>query len=120
MAHAYTPGLRVTEKTLIERERRLPLSGEVLVENGAEVKAEDIVARTNLPGNVQIVKAASILGISPEDLAEAIVVKKGDEVKKGQEIAIVSSFFGLFKNKVMSPDDGTVEEISEVTGQVIL
>ncbi len=120
MAHAYTPGLRVTEKTLIERERRLPLTGEVLVEIGAEVKAEDIVARTNLPGNVQIVKAASILGITPEDLGEAMLVKKGDHVKKGDEIAMVSSFFGVFKNKVMAPADGTIEEISAVTGQVIM
>ncbi len=120
MAHAYTPGLRVTDKTIIQRERRLPLTGEVVVKKGDEVKAEDIVARTNLPGNVQIVKAASILGISPEDINDVMVKKKGDPVSKGEVIAMTSAFFGLFKSKVTSPVTGELEEISNVSGQIIL
>lgn len=120
MAHAYTPGLRVTDKTIIHRERRLPLTGEVIVKKGDEVKAEDIVARTNLPGNVQIVKAASILGISPEDINDVMIKKKGEAVSKGDVIAMTSAFFGLFKSKVISPGTGDLEEISKVTGQVIL
>ncbi len=120
MAHAYTPGLRVAEKTIVLRERRLPLSGEVLVKKGDEVKAEDIVARTNLPGNVQIVKAASILGISPEDIPEVMVKKKGEPVAKGEVIAMTSSFFGMFKSTVPSPVDGVLEEISNISGQIIL
>ena len=30
MAHAYTPGLKVLDNTTVEKERRLPLKGEVL------------------------------------------------------------------------------------------
>ena len=63
MAHAYTPGLRVTERTHIVKTRRLPLKGQVVAKKGDEVKAETVVARTELPGNVQPVKAASILGV---------------------------------------------------------
>ena len=37
MAHAYTPGLRVSEFTLLSKDRRLPLLGEVLVEIMATV-----------------------------------------------------------------------------------
>ena len=36
MAHAYTPGLRVTGYTGITKDRRLPLKGEVLVEKGSD------------------------------------------------------------------------------------
>ena len=36
MAHAYTPGLKVLENTSIEKERRLPLKGEVLVDKGED------------------------------------------------------------------------------------
>ena len=31
MAHAYTPGLRVTRQAVIRKQRRLPLKGQVLV-----------------------------------------------------------------------------------------
>ena len=53
MAHAYTPGLRVTERTQILKERRLPLKGKVVVAKGTEVAAEDVVASTELPDEIR-------------------------------------------------------------------
>ena len=120
MAHAYTPGLRVTGRTHILKERRLPLKGKVVVSKGAQVKAEDIVASTQLPGNVQPVKAASILGVHQQDLREFMLKKEGDPVEKDEVIATSKSFFGLFKSHCRSPVTGKVESISDVTGQVIL
>ncbi len=120
MAHAYTPGLRVTERTRISKVRRLPLKGQVLVGKGTPVLAETVVARTELPGNVQPVKAASILGVSPQDLLEYMLKKEGDAVEKDEIIARSRSFFGLFNSKVLSPCSGKVESVSIVTGQVIL
>jgi hypothetical protein len=120
MAHAYTPGLRVTALARIERVRRLPLKGTVLVQRGAALRAEDVVARTQLPGNVQTVKAASLLGIHQEDLREYMIKKEGDAVAKDEPIATSKSFFGLFKAECRSPIEGTVEAVSTVTGQVIL
>ena len=46
MAHAYTPGLRVTGHTVVRRERRLPLKGSVVVMSGQAGDAETVVART--------------------------------------------------------------------------
>jgi hypothetical protein len=46
MAHAYTPGLRVAENTVISKERRLPLRGEVLVKEGDKLPAERVGAKT--------------------------------------------------------------------------
>ncbi len=120
MAHAYTPGLRVTGWTNIVKERRLPLSGEVMVKVGDRVKADQVVARTDLPGNVQPLKAASILGQHQQDLMEYMLKKEGEAVEKDEIIATAKSFFGLFKTHCKSPCDGTIESISTVTGQVII
>jgi hypothetical protein len=120
VAHAYTPGLRVSPWSTIRKERRLPLAGEVLVRQGDAVKAEQVVARTELPGNVQPIKAASILGQHQQDLLDYMLKKEGEPVAKGEPIATAKSFFGLFKTHCLAPCDGTIESISTVTGQVIL
>ncbi|MGB9823689.1 MAG: hypothetical protein ACPLN0_02940 [Candidatus Hydrothermia bacterium] len=120
MAHAYTPGLKVTRKTILRKERRLPLPGEVVVKVGERVKAEDVVARTELPGNVQPINVAGLLSIPPQEIESVMLKKVNDFVKKGEPIAESKSFFGLFKNSVTSPVDGIIESISNITGQVIL
>jgi hypothetical protein len=120
VAHAYTPGLRVTPWAKIRKERRLPLAGEVMVKVGDRVTAEQIVARTQLPGNVQPIKAASILGQHQQDLLDYMLKKEGEAVAKGESIATAKSFFGMFKSHCLSPCDGTIESISTVTGQVII
>jgi hypothetical protein len=120
MAHVYTPGLKVTEKTLVRKERRLPLKGEVLVKKDQKVDGEVIVARTSLPGNVTTVNVAGLLGVPAEDIKMMMVKKVGDSIKKDEPIAISKGFFGLFKSNVKSPIDGTIESASEITGQVIL
>ncbi len=120
MAHAYTPGLRVAAETRVTRERRLPLKGTVLVQPGQAVRAEDIVARTELPGNVQTVNLANLLNVPPVDVPGTLVVQPGSPVEKGQVIAQAKSMFGLFKAKATSPIGGTLESVSSVTGQAIL
>ena len=72
MAHSYTPGLRVAKLTRIVRERRLPLNGDVLVKTGDVVTASQVVARTELPGNVHPVNCVGQLGILPADIMEAL------------------------------------------------
>ena len=59
MAHSYTPGLKVLKKTKILKERRLPLKGSVDTSVGDSVAPEDIIAKTDLPGNVQMVNVAN-------------------------------------------------------------
>lgn len=120
MAHAYTPGLKVTARTHIRKVRRLPLPGETLVEKGAQVKGDKIVARTAVPGNVQTVNVAGLLGIPAEDVPHLMVKKVGDPVERNEVIARSRGLFGLFKSEVRSPISGMVENISPVTGQVIL
>lgn len=120
MAHAYTPGLKVVEKTIIYKERRLPLRGEVVVKLGQHVKSHEIVARTDLPGNVHMVNVVNKLNITPAELKDCMQKKEGDKIKADELLAKSSSFFGLFKSMCKSPINGTVESISHVTGQVVL
>jgi len=120
MAHAYTPGLKVTEGMTIQKERRLPLEGEVLVEAGVTVKAEDVVAKADLPGNVQLVNVANLLSVPPEEVAEHMLKAVGETVSEDEIIATTKGIFGLFKSQARSPIDGTIESVSDVTGQVIL
>ena len=120
MAHAYTPGLKVTERMTIHKERRLPLEGEVLVKAGATVKAEDVVAKADLPGNVQLLNVANLLSLPPNEIAEYMLKPVGEVVSKDEIIATTKGLFGLFKSQARSPIDGTIEAVSDVTGQVIL
>lgn len=120
MAHAYTPGLKVLHETKVLKERRLPLKGEVLVAKGAAVEPETVVAKTDLPGNVQMVNVANQLNADPSDVSDLMLIKEGGQISKGEVLAESPGIFGLFKSKVISPTDGTVESISAVTGQVVL
>ena len=120
MAHSYTPGLKVLKKTIFKKERILPLKGDVLVKSGEQLTPDTIVASTNLPGNVQMLKVSNILNIDPKDVVEALQVKEGQEVKKGDIIAETSGIFGMFKSSVESPVDGTIESISQSTGRVVV
>lgn len=120
MAHSYTPGLRVTDSARVLRERRLPLKGQVLAPLGAEVAPDTVVARTELPGNIQTVNLAQKLATDPAKVAETLVRPIGSEVKKGEIIATAKSMFGLMKSHAEAPSDGTLESVSTVTGQLIL
>ena len=120
MAHAYTPGLKVLQRTTVDKERRLPLKGDVLVAAGKTVAPDDIVARTYLPGNVQMVNIANLLNIDAQDIAEVMLVDIGSEIKEGELLAETKGVFGFFKSSAVSPVDGVLESISDITGQVVL
>ncbi|MBI4530810.1 MAG: hypothetical protein HY709_04740 [Candidatus Latescibacteria bacterium] len=120
MAHAYTPGLRVAERTVIRKRRILPIPGDLLVHQGDSVRAETIVACTNLPGKVQTVNVVNILGITPAEIHGFMTKREGDSVRRGETLAENHPFIRWFKTTVPSPVDGTVESISTVTGQVLL
>lgn len=120
MAYAYSPGLKVLENTRIHRERRLPIAGEVLVQKGDIVTAEQVVMRTELPGKADIVNVVSMLGCLPNEIVGYMQKKEGDALEKGDLLAQSKGFFGLFKTRIESPMQGTIENISPMTGQVTL
>ena len=87
MGAVFTPGLKVAEDSVVVKERRLPLEGELLVAEGAAVGPDDLVARTELPGKIYPVNVANQLGIPASRLKELMKKDVGDSVEEGELIA---------------------------------
>jgi len=120
MSRTYTPGLKVLRHSTVRKTRQLPLKGEVHLTVGDTVEPDNVVASTNIPGNVHMVNAAIQLNVEPDHVPECMLVKIDEPVKKGQMIAESKGIFGLFKSNVKSTIDGILGNVSEVTGQIIL
>ncbi len=120
MAQAYTPGLTITKSIILRKDRILPLKGEVVVKIGDKVTADANVTKTALPGDVIPINIANKLGVPPSDVQSKMQKKEGEAIKKDEPLAMSKGMFGLFKNTVKSPITGTVENISSITGQVLL
>jgi len=119
-AYAYTPGLKVKRSMIVEKERRLPVPGQVLVKEGDTVRHDQIVAETHVRGDPYVLKVAVTLSVEPEEIKDFMVKKEGEHVNKDEPVAKYIGFFGLVKRFVNSPISGTVESISDATGQVIV
>ena len=120
MAHSYTPGLTVADRTVVRRRRLLPLPGTVLVKVGERVRSDQAVARAELPGKVYPVNLANQLSIAPDEIKEYLVKKEGDAVEKDEILAENKPLIKWFKTEIRSPVTGRIESLSEVTGQVLL
>jgi len=118
MGTAYTPGLTISADTVVRKVRRLPLKGQVLVQVGDQVDPDTVVARTELPGPVTTVRVAERLGVEPRELTKYLLKQVGERVQAGEVIAERKSFFGLFTSRVTSPITGTIDFISEATGNI--
>ncbi len=119
MGTAYTPGLKVSPHTTIDKLRRLPLKGTVLAEVGDQVEPDTIIARTELPGMLQSTKVADRLGVEPEEALSLLKVSVGDSVVKGDLLAETKGLFGkLFRTAVHSKVTGKVEFMSPATGNL--
>ncbi len=91
-----------------------------MVQVGAEVTPETVVAQAQLPGILQTIKLAEKLGVEAKEVSELFQLKIGDQVEKGQTVAETKGFFGFFKSLIVSDFQGTIESISEVTGNVLV
>lgn len=120
MAQAFTPGLKVTKEAVVRKRRILPLKGEVLVKVGDKVTYDQVVAKTDLPGNIVPINVANVLGVAANEVRGCMLKQEGAPIEKNEKIALYKSFFGLFKNYAIASITGTIENISDVTGQVLL
>jgi len=120
MGHAYTPGLTVTDRTVVHKRRLLPIPGRVKVGAGDRVRPDSLVAQTDLPGKVHSINVANLLGAAPDEIREFLVRKEGDTVKKDEVFAENKPFIKWFKTEVRAPIHGMIDSVSTVTGQVLL
>lgn len=120
MAHSYTPGLTVTDQTIVHRRRMLPLPGTVMVKVGDQVRADHVVARAELPGKVFPLNLANQLSVAPGEIKEYLVKKEGESIERDEILAENKPLIKWFKTEVRSPVAGKIESVSTVTGQVLL
>jgi hypothetical protein len=120
MPQAYTPGLKVARRIVHRCRRVLPIAGDVLVEAGAHVAARDIVARTYMPGPITPVNVANVLSTPPGEVPACMLKQEGERVAAGEPLARSKGMFGWFQTDCPAPSAGTIETISNVTGQVMI
>ena len=68
MSRSYTPGLKILAHTKVIINRLLPLKGKVHFKMDDVVKADDIVASSEIPGNVQMMNIANKLNVSEDGI----------------------------------------------------
>ena len=96
------------------------MHGEALPQVGDVVRADQVVARTQLPGKVYPVNVANQLGVDAGQLVSCMKKQVGDAVEEGELIAKSAGIFGLFSSEATAMVSGTIQSISAVTGQVIV
>jgi hypothetical protein len=96
----------------VRRERMLPIPGDVLIQINERVEPTQVVGRANLPGDFRVLSVARELGVSPSKITRYLLVKLGDEIRRGQVIA-------KKRNRVVkSPIDGVLA--SSGSGRVLV
>jgi len=113
--------LQLFEDTVVRKERRMPTEGEVLVKLGDQVEPETVIARGVVENpDIRELRIYASLGISPDMVKSYMLKTIGEDVSKDEVIAIYRSFFGMSTKVARSPIDGKIENISSVTGRVII
>ncbi len=111
-----TPVTHLLALTHVRRDRMLPIKGRILVNIGAHVNANDVVAEADQPGEHVILDVRRMLNIHRiEEAQQLIRYKPGEKVEKGDILAQVG---GIIPRVVRAPTDGKVKGIYR--GQVVL
>ena len=109
----YPVSSRITALTTIRRERLLPAPGQVLVSPGEMVGPADVVARCQLPGAVQVLDVARILGIPRKRAAKYVRKSVGDTVQVNELLASPRGLLGQIRKGCRSPVEGQVIEVRD-------
>ncbi len=115
--------LKVLEKAVIRKQRKLPAPGDVLVSQGDQVKPDTVVAKAEyVKGNPYIIDLrAELKQKTDPELVERVVLKKpGDVVKAKEVIARYQKGFWSEVIEVTCPCDGVIEHISRTQGRIVI
>ncbi len=108
---------RVTTVTTVRRVRRIPPTAQPLVTLSKPVKPQDVVAVNELPGELRIIRLASLLRSDPKKVEAYLRHRVGDHVNRGEILA--ERRMGLFgRRRVMAPIEGIVVQIKD--GQLVI
>lgn len=104
---AYIPATsHITLLATLQRERLLPIRGEVLVAAGQRVESNDVVARAEARTAHRLVDVARALGVPPARACQYLSRPEGAPVRRGERVASRTAWLGLGWRTVTSPVDG--------------
>lgn len=109
------PVYHILPFTAIERERVLPIDGNVFAKENQKVNATDVLAEASWSREHKLVDVARALGVSAAQADRLVRVKVGDEVNQGSELAVGS---GFLPRTVQAPCEGRIVAIGG--GQVLI
>jgi hypothetical protein len=101
--------------TTIERERILPVAGNVIAKLNQNVSSTDLIAEATWSREHLLIDVARALGISANAADHLIRVKVKDKVSEGTEIAIGK---GIGSRTIRAPREGRVVAVG--AGQVLM
>ena len=101
----YPPQTTISPLTLVQRERMLPVAGEILVREGQRVDPVHVIGRATVPGGFRIINVARSLSVSPRAVPRYLKVKVGQEVRRGDVLAARGR---LSRQVCRAPIDGRV------------
>jgi hypothetical protein len=108
----------ISPYTVIRRERRLPVRGEVLVELGDRVEATDVLARGPKPGEFRLFDIARVLAVPDGEVSVHLRKETGDTIQAGEVIAARTGAIGFLSRTCRSPFDGSI--IASKRGRVLM
>ena len=101
--------LQVSKYSILQRTRRLPIAGRVLVAVGDAVRPADILAEATLPSGVITLEVDRGLGISPQEADSCALRQPGDALREGDLLAQCE---GALTRAVRAPVDGRLIDFS--------
>lgn len=107
--------VQVSPHTLIQRTRRLPLEGRVLVSLGDAVQPQDVIAEAMLPAGAVTLDLCQGLGLPEAEVEACVVCKPGDILEAGD---LIAQSEGKLTRLVSAPADGALLEINR--GKAVL
>jgi hypothetical protein len=109
------PVTHILPLTTIERERVLPVSGNVIAKLNQNVSSTDVIAEATWSREHLLIDVARALGISANEADRLIRVKVNEKVSVGAELAIGK---GAISRSIRAPRDGRVVAVGG--GQVLM
>jgi len=101
----FAPVYHVLPLTTIERERTLPVAGEVVAKLNQKVGPTDVIAEATWAREHVLIDVARALDISPNAADRLLRVKEGDKVAVDAEIAVSK---GIISRTIRAPRGGRV------------
>ncbi len=109
------PGLAAYQQIRVHR--AVPPDGLPTVEAGARVEPSAVVARGRIVPDVLVIDVGHALGLSAEKVANAVVVREGQQIDEGQVIAQAGR---RGRTQLTAPTAGTVVGVDRTAGLVAL